>query len=544
MDKDVDQAVQDVRDKINGIRGQLPQDIDEPVVTKMDMSASAIIALAVTSNSMSNRDLSQLVDDNISKKLNAVKGVGSVTTYGTQDREIHIKLDKNKLAAFNITTTDVTASLANDNINQSSGKVSNENTEITLNTNSSIKNVNDFLNVLVAKRNGVEIRVRDIASVEDGTKDRDSLSYYNGKEAIGINVVKQSGSNTVQVADDIKKEVVNIQASLPKGINIAITTDNSKDIRDSVNDVKQTIIEGCILAVLIIFLFLKELSSTAISAISLPVSIVTTFIALKVMNFSLNTMSLMGLSLSVGLLIDDAIVVIENVSRHLNMGKSAIQAAKDGTAEIGLAVMATTFAVVAVFAPIAMVSGMIGKFFKQFGLTVAAAVLVSLFVSFTLVPMLSSKYLKHEKDKKLPIIGTFLDWFNKKFDSLANIYSRVLKVSLNHRKITIIIPIIFFFVSIFVATKLNTSFMSASDDGNIDIQANFDAGSTLTSASNTNKAIEDIIKKHSGIEYIYSTVQADSSDITVKLIDSRQRKKSTKEIAEQIHNDLDEGIRY
>ena len=538
LESKADQALQNVKDKIDSIKGQLPQDIDTPVVTKMDMSASAIVSLVVTGN-ISNRELSQIVDDSISKKLNAIKGVGSVTVNGKQDREIHIKLDKNKLAAYNITPSEVTQSLGNDNINTSSGKVASEDKEISLKTNSTIKNVDDFLNVLVAKRNGVEIRVKDIATVEDGLKEKNSLTYYNGKEAIGIDIVKQSGTNTVQVAEDIKKEISSIQQSLPSGVKLQIVTDNSTDIKDSVNDVKNTIIEGCVLAILIVFMFLKEWRSTCISAISLPVAIITTFIGLKLMDFSLNTMSLMGLSLSVGLLIDDAIVVIENVSRHLNMGKSPIQAAKDGTAEIGLAVMATTFAVAAVFCPIAMVSGMIGKFFKQFGLTVAVAVLISLFVSFTLVPMLSSKYLKHEENKRIPLIGGFLEWFNNMFDKLSNIYARFLKVSLRHRKLTILIPIIMFFASILLATQLNTSFMTASDDGNITVEASLDSGGTLNNASNTTKNMEAIIKKYSSnIKYVYSTVKSGSVNITVKLVDKEKRKESTKEIANKVHEDL------
>lgn len=538
LETNADQALQNVKDKVDSIKGQLPQDIDTPVVSKLDLSASAIVSLVVTGD-MSNRELSQIVDDNISKKLNSIKGVGSLTIYGKQDKEIHIKLDKNKLAAYNITPLEVTNSLGNDNIDQSSGKVSSEDKEISLKTNSSIKNVDDFLNILVAKRNGMEVRVKDIATVEDGLKDRDSLSYYNGKEAIGIDIVKQSGSNTVQVADDINKGVTTIQQSLPKGVKLQVVTDNSVDIRDSVNDVKHSMLEGCILAILIIFMFLKEGTSTAISAVSLPVSIITTFIGLKVMDFSLNTMSLMGLSLSVGLLIDDAIVVIENISRHLNMGKSAIQAAKDGTSEIGLAVMATTFAVAAVFCPIAMVSGMIGKFFKQFGLTVAVAVLVSLFVSFTVVPMLSSKYLRHEKDKKIPFIGRFLEWFNNLFDKLSNIYAGFLKISLYHRKLTLVIVMALFFSSLYLATKLNMSFITPSDDGNITVEASLDAGGTLNSAANNTKNMEAIIKKYSSnIKHIYSTVKPDSVSITVKLIDKKERKESTKEIANKLRDDL------
>ena len=536
MDVSTDKALQDVKDKIDGIKGTLPRDIDDPVISKLDMSAQAIISLVVT-GPMSNKDLSAVVNDTITKRLNTIKGIGSITTYGTRDREIHILLDKQKLLQYNITPAQVTACFNNDNVDASSGKITGDNRVISLRTNSSIKNANDFLNILIANKNGVEIRVRDVATLEDGLTDRSSLSYYDGKEAIGIYIVKQSGSNTVQVADDIKNEVSSIQKLMPKGVNIVIINDNSIDIRNTVTDVEKTIIEGCILAVLIIFLFLKEPSSTGISAISLPVSIITTFIFLKLLGFSLNMMSLMGLSLSVGLLVDDAIVVIENVSRHMSMGKTALQAAKDGTSEIGLAVMATSLAVVAVFLPVSMVSGMIGKFFKQFGLTVAASVMVSLFTSFTLVPMLASKFLKHDK-KEIPIIGKFLNWFNAQFDKLTTLYGKVLKAALRHRVLTVIIPMFLFVGSILLATQLGMSFISSSDDGKISIQASFDAGATLNKASDITKRMEGVVKKYKGIEYVYSTVSSDKSTITVQLIDKKERKDSTKKIATEMHGDL------
>ena len=232
--------------------------------------------------------------------------------------------------------------------------------------------------------------------------------------------MKQSGTNTVEVADSIKSKVSQLQKTLPEGVDISVVTDNSESIRASVEGVQETMVEGCILAVIIIFLFLRTLGSTAVSAVSLPTSIVTTFAAMKIMGFTLNTMSLMALSLSVGLLVDDSIVVIENIVRHLRLGKPPLQAAKEATSEISLAVLATTLTIVAVFLPMSIMNGMIGAFFKEFGLTIAFAVLISLFVSFTLVPLMASKYVKDDEDKKPKTkIGVFLRWFNNQFDTLA-----------------------------------------------------------------------------------------------------------------------------
>jgi hydrophobe/amphiphile efflux-1 (HAE1) family protein len=536
LEKSSAEALQEVKDKVSNIRNSLPKDINEPTVSKFDMSASAIFSFAVT-GSMSNRELSQIVDDNISKKLQTISGVGAVNTYGEEEREIHIKLDKEKMNSFNITVSDLTNSLSNDNINVSSGKVSNGDTQISLKTDAAIKNVDDFLNVLVVKRNGSEIRLKDIAEVEDGSKEKSSLSFYNGKEAIGIDIIKQSSSNTVQVANAVKKQIDDIKKSLPSGVKIELVTDNSTSINDSVKDVQKTMLEGCLLAVIVVFIFLKNIASTLISAIAIPVSIITTFAVMKVMNFSLNTVSLMGLSIAVGLLIDDAIVVIENIVRHLRMGKSAIQAAKEATEEIGLAVMATTLAIVAVFVPISMINGMVGKFLVQFGMTVAASVLVSLFVSFTLVPLLSSKNLS-SKEKEIPVIGGFLERFNKSFDKLASAYSKLLKWALEHRRITIIIPMGLLIVSLLLATKLNTGFVAANDTGEISVEANLDSGSTLDSASKINKDIESIVKKNKNVKYTYSTVTSDKVNLLAKLSDKQDRKESVDEIVAKMREDL------
>lgn len=540
FDTQVNVAAQEIKDKISSIRGTLPQDINEPIVQKFDLAAVPIISFVVTSP-LSNKDLSQVVEDEITKKLNTVKGVGSVTTYGAQVREIHIKLDKEKMAALNVTTAEITQSLQSDNIDRSSGKVSNGDKEVSLRTNGTVKEVNDFLNILVANRQGTELRIKDIGQVEDTVKERDSLSYYKGEESIGIDIVKQSGENTTQVVDDLKVKLAEIQASLPKDVKLDIVDDNSLVIRASVSEVQKTLLEGCILAVLVVFVFLRNGASTAISAISLPTSIITTFAAMKLMNFSLNSVSLMGLSLAVGLLIDDAIIVVENIVRHLNMGKSPMQAAKDGASEIGLAVTATTFTIVAVFFPITMVEGSIGVYFAEFGLTVAFSVLISLFVSFTLVPLMASKYIKSEnddKDKKHGPLGKFLIWFNHLFVKLARVYTTLLSVALKHRIKTIAIATAMFFGSLLLLNFINPSFLESSDNGKITIVAATDGGTTLTSAAETTKKMESILNKYPGVVRLYSTVTPNNINISVQLIDKNARKETLSETANKMRESL------
>ena len=345
-----------------------------------------------------------------------------------------------------------------------------------------------------------EIRLGDIAQVIDGYKEKESKSYYNGTNCIGIDIVKQSGTNTVVVADNIKSKVEEMQNSLPEGVAVDIVEDNSTSIRSSVESVEHTMFEGCILAVLIVFMFLRSFGSTVISAVSLPISIITTFAAIKIMDFSLNTMSLMALSLSVGLLVDDAIVVIENIVRHLRMGKKPLQAAKEATAEISLAVLATTLAIVAVFLPMAVTGGILGSFFKEFGLTIAFAVMISLFVSFTLVPLMASRFVKDEEEQKPRTkFGQFLVWFNHQFDLLAVFYKKILSIVLEHRKKTIFITLIIFALSLVTIPIMGMSFIPMQDNGTITINADLDAGLTLAAAEekapNRSKRLRKNIRK-------------------------------------------------
>ena len=533
-----DDAAQDVRTKINSIRADLPADIGEPTITKLDFDEMATISLAVTGD-LNEVELSNLVDDTIVPAINTVSGVGSVTTYGQMEREIQVKVDKDRLAALNLTVDQVTGALMSDNIDMPSGKVADDSREMTIRTYSSIENVDDFNDIIIATINGTEIRLGDIAEVVNGYKDKDSKSYYNGKECIGIDIVKQSGTNTVSVADDVKAEITEIQRSLPQGARINVVIDNSTSIRASVKSVEETMLEGCALAILIIFLFLRTLGSTVVSAISLPTSIITTFAAMKLMGFTLNTMSLMGLSLSVGLLIDDAIVVIENIVRHLRMGKTPLQAAKEATGEISLAVLATTLTIVAVFLPMSVTKGMLGSFFREFGLTIAFAVMISLLVSFTLVPLMASRYVRDEENREPRTkLGKFLAWFNHQFDILAVIYKKMLILVLGHRKKIIIITSILFALSLTLIPIMGISFSPPQDKGSISISAGLDSGLSLSAAEGKAKQIEEIIKKYPEVKAIYTTVQKGSISSSLNLIDKKKREKSGDDLAAEMRAEI------
>ena len=533
-----DGAAQDVRTKINSIRANLPDDIQEPTISKIDFNEMPIISLAVTGD-LSEVELSNLVDDTIVPGINTVSGVGSVTTYGLLEREVQIKVDKDKLAALNLTIGQVTSGLQSDNIDTPSGKVTDDSREVTLRTYSSITNVEDFNNIIIATINGTEVRLGEVAEVVDGYKEKDSVSYYNEKECIGIDIVKQSGTNTVSVADDVKAKISELEVSLPSGVQLNVVDDNSTSIRASVSSVEKTMFEGCILAVLIIFLFLRTLGSTVVSAVSLPTSIITTFAAMKIMGFTLNTMSLMALSLSVGLLVDDAIVVIENIVRHLRMGKTPFQAAKEATSEISLAVMATTLTIVAVFLPMSVMDGMIGSFFREFGLTIAFAVLISLFVSFTLVPLMASRYVKDE-ETRVPRtkLGKFLAWFNHQFDTLAVYYKKILALVLEHRKKTILITAILFALSLVLIPVMGISFSPSQDKSSLTISADLDSGLSLNAAEEKAKQIEEIVKKYPEVKTMYTTVENDSLTLSIDLTDKKERKMSGDELAAEIRSKI------
>lgn len=530
-------AAQDVRDKLSTIRGDLPQDIEEPVITRFDPMAVPIMSLAVTGD-ISLKEISAIVEDKVKRPLQAVKGVGAVNLYGEQEREIQIQLDKEKMALYGLTTTEVLDSLTSENMDIPGGKLSEGGREITLRTAGNIRRVEDFTNLPLARRSGVQIYVKDVATIKDGVKDPSSLALYQGKQTIGLDIIKQSGTNTVKVADTVRQTVNELQKEMPNGVKINIVADNSVYIRESVSDVFRTIVEGSILAVITVFVFLRNWRSTAISAISIPTSIITTFFMMRILDFSLNYMSLMALSLSVGLLIDDAIVVIENISRHMSQGKSALTAAKEATTEIGLAVTATSLTIVAVFLPVAAMTGIVGQFFKQFGLTVVCAVLMSLLVSFTLVPLISSRVLRQEETRLRGPLGTFLKWFNDGFEKLTGYYAILLGKVLKHRRITLAAAAFLFVGSLLIVPFLGSSFIPTADIGQLNVSAQFDSGLSIEAAQDVTAKMENVIRGFPEVTMAYSKVEADNVNIFVELADKKDRKRSVKDIARELRKEF------
>src|ERR687890_613039 len=420
FDKPVDQATQDVRDAIDAVRAQLPSEIIEPIIQRFDPSQQPIVSLALTSNALTPSQLTQLADKTIGGDLRAVGGVAQVNIAGADSATLNVILDPQRLSASGVGVDQVVAALRSQNLAAPVGQVTGPITERSIRLEGRLQNPQDFAQLTVAQRNGVPIRLGQVATVEAGAAERRSAALFNGREAIGLDIVKSKGYSTTTVSDGIKNRLPALKAQLPAGTTIEVVRDAGQRVRNSVRNVQEALVEGALLTVLVVFLFLNSWRSTVITGLALPVSVLASFIAVWALGFRLETMSLLGLSLAIGILIDDAIVVRENIVRHVEMGKDHYQAAFEGTNEIGLAVAATTFSIVVVFVPIAFMGGIAEQWFAPFALTIACSVLVSLFVSFSLDPMLSAYWPDpHYRIEDRPLISRLLARFNAWFDRQA-----------------------------------------------------------------------------------------------------------------------------
>ena len=407
-------GAQEARAKIAAIRGELPEGIEEPIIQKLDFAAAPIVSLAVRSDTLPSKDLTTLVEKKVKRRFENIPGVGKVDLVGSSKREVNVDIDQARLEALGMGVDEVIAGIRSENVNTPLGRLTKNGSEFPLRVSGKPVEVSRFPSMVIGQRNGRAVLLGEVADVVDGIEEPRSLALVNGVPAIALDIQKQSGANTVSVVELVKKEIGRLQPELPPGTRIEIVRDASTMIRDSVEDVQTTLVLGGILTIFIVFCFLNSWRSTVITGLTLPISVISSFIVMNFMGMTLNVMTLMALSLAIGLLIDDAIVVRENIVRHLEHGQDHFEAARAGTAEIGLAVIATTFSIVAVFVPVAFMKGIVGRFFFQFGITVAFAVLVSLFVSFTLDPMLSSRWVDPdiERKGKRHLVARILDRFN------------------------------------------------------------------------------------------------------------------------------------
>ena len=502
-------AAQDIRDKIAPVTAQFRDEIDDPIVERYDPTASAIMSIVFESKDMSLRDLSSYLNQRIVPQLRTVPGVGTVNLLGDAQRQIRIQVNPQKLQSFGIGIDQVINTLKSENIEVPGGTLKQKNSELVVEIKSRVIHPNSFGDLVVANKNGAPIYLKQIAEIEDSQAEMESSAYLNGKTAVAVDILRSSDSNVIEVVDNTRKTLSKIQQQLPKGTTAEIVVDSSKGIRGSIKDVARTIIEGAVLAVLIVLLFLGSFRSTAITGLTLPISLLGTLTFVWIFGFTINMMTLLALSLSIGLLIDDAIVVRENIVRHADMGKDHVTAALDGTKEIGLAVLATTLTIVAVFLPVAFMGGIIGRFFYQFGVTVSTAVLISMFVSFTLDPMLSAHWTeRHDPNKKPGKIKRFFNWISGKLDNLSHHYEKLLKLALKFRLITLLIAVASLFGALGLSKMIGTEFVPVPDKGEIRIKFETPVDATLEYSQAKLKQVDRIIRQHPEVKATYGAINS------------------------------------
>jgi HAE1 family hydrophobic/amphiphilic exporter-1 len=503
-------AQSDVRSAIDGIRGDLPVDIDPPIISRFDFRQNPIMSLALSGKGWALRDLTTLATETISRRLETVDGVGSVSVVGGLDRQIRVLLIPDRMDALGVSPDMVSAGLQRANLDVPAGRVEQGNAEQLVRVKGRIVDPADFASVVVTTRNGVAVRLGEVARVEDSQEEERTLAEFSGKRAIGIDIRKVSGANTVDVADGIRTVMAQLNSELPAGVQLEIIRDNSTWIRDSLGDVQTALLLGALLTVLIVFLFLNSWRSTVITGLTLPVSIISAFLVIYAMGFTINTLTLMALSLAVGILIDDAIVVRENIVRHVEHGEDHHTAAGAATSEIGFAVFATTMSILAVFVPVGFMRGIVGRFFYQFGITIAFAVAVSLFVSFTLDPMLSSIWYDPQAagHKERGPVGKRLETFNARVRDIGRWYRGVIAWALDHRgRVLLLAGGAFFAAVMLMAVGLvGGGFFPATDRSEINVTIQTPVGSSIAYTRAKGEEIDHYLRSLPEVAYTYFTI--------------------------------------
>ncbi len=552
-------AAEDVREKIAAVRPLLRDEVKEPRVLRFDPGSRPIWSLAVLpeaqsvgANVPSAVELTNWSDQVLKKRLENVRGVGSVVLVGGTKREINLYLDPAAMESLGVSGEQVIAAVKAENQDIPVGSVRSVSQDRVVQLQARMERPEDFGRIIVARRGNTPIRLSQVATVKDGAQELESLALYNGQRTLLLSVQKAQDENTIQVIDGLNQAVQEMKPRLPPGVRLAPVYDGSRMIRVSVNNVRQTLIEGALLTILIVFLFLDSWRSTVITGLTLPIAIIGTFLFMNLFGFTINMITLMALSLCVGLLIDDAIVVRENIVRHVQMGKSAFHAAMDGTQEIGLAVLATTLSIVAVFLPIGFMEGIIGKFFHEFGITIVAAVMISMFVSFTLDPMLSSVW--HDpsihrdnataNDLYARTLGRVTGWFSRATEQLAVWYQAALRWALVHRLKTLLLAIATFVLAIVLVPLLGTEFVPKADYSETTVNFYTPMGSSLEATEAKTRQVEAILREYPEVRYTLSTINTGTAigksytSIYVRFVDRKLRNRSVDTVAALVRQRL------
>ncbi|MGA7992766.1 MAG: efflux RND transporter permease subunit [Thermoanaerobaculia bacterium] len=537
LEKNVDVAAQEVRDKVNRVLAELPRDIDQPIVEKLDPDATPVLSVAL-SGSRTLRETTEFADKVFRRQLESVNGVGQVTILGGRSRRINVRLDTERMKAYGLTAVDVRRALQTQNVKIPGGTLKSGANESTVRVYGRVANAREFEQIFVTQRNGLPVRVGDVARVEDSEEDAERAASKDGIPTVVLSIRKQSGTNTVAVINAIKERLAEIAPQLPVGYSTEIVRDQSQFIKAAVDTVQEHLIVGGFLAALVVLLFLGNLRSTLIAAIAIPTSIVSTYALMYAMGFTLNVLTLLALTLAVGIVIDDAIVVLENIFRFIEEKKiMPFQAAIDATREIGLAVLATTLSLVAVFLPVAFMGGIVGRFMNSFGLTMAFAILVSLLVSFSLTPMLSARFLKRKEEKEQSKSRGF-------YAVIDRTYTAMLKWSMTHRWAVVVICALALFTVPFLFKIVPKNFLPYDDESQFEVNFRAPEGTSLEATALIGNRISRDVKELPGIELALLTVGADDAktpnlgSIYVKLVDARKRKDAQTTVMDRVRKEI------
>ena len=552
-------AADDVREKLSVVKAAFRAEVKEPRVSRFDPASSPIFTLALTSpdNSKDVQTLTTYADQVVKKRLENVRGVGAVALVGGVKREINVYLQPQAMEALGVGVETVMAAVRSENQDLPAGALRSREAERIVQIEGRIKRPEDLNKLIIARRGGTSsgtgatnaqpVRLSQVAQVVDGPEEVESLALYNGQRMLALEVKKSQGENTIDVVDGLLKTAEALKPQLPAGMALQVVRDGSRPIRVSVANVKRTLFEGALLTVGIVFLFLNSWRSTVITGLTLPIALIGTFLFMDMFGFSINMITLMAMSLCVGLLIDDAIVVRENIVRHVQMGQSAHDAAMAGTQEIGPAVLATTLSIVAVFLPIGFMSGIIGKFFHEFGLTIVAAVLISMFVSFTLDPMLSSIWHDPAIDREgQPFkpkglydhtLGRLTHWVDRGSRKLGDRYVATLGWSLQHKGATLAIALATLVGALLLVPRLGTEFVPKADFSEITVSFFTPAGSSLASTESRARQVDAVLRELPEVKYTLATINTGQAagrnnvSVFIRLVDRKQRSRSVDQMA-------------
>ncbi|HEX9062662.1 MAG TPA: efflux RND transporter permease subunit, partial [Clostridia bacterium] len=520
METNMNSALLDVQGAVDRAQRSLPTDASKPVIYKVDLNAQSVMTLTV-SGSIPYDELYHIAND-IQQNLENLPNIGQVSLQGANDKQLSIKLDKAAVEYYNINLNTLMSKITSENTNAPAGNIVQDKSDITVRMVGEFKDINEVKNLLVPTGNGGTVRLEDIATVAFTYPDNDTVIKLNGKNAIGISIQKQSDSNVVEAVNGVKAELDKIRKTLPKGVVLTVADDSTTSINASLTEIKHNLVEGIITTAIVLLLFLRSWRSSLIILLAIPTSLISTFFMMYEFHFTLNMMSLMALSLCVGILVDDSIVVIENIQRHLGMGKNPVTAAIEGRSEIGMAAIAITLCDIVVFAPVAFMSGMTGQIFKEFGLTVSFAALFSLFVSFTVTPMLASRISKREvKKENSPKKETK---FSKFFDGATGLYKRFLIWSLDNRWkiVSVLTAGVVASIALLPLGYIKSEFIPQTDNNKLQVNLSLNPGSSLQLTEDKINIVENYLKTVPEITSYFTQVggtDKSSANITLRLVD-------------------------